>query len=279
MSRRKPSRILSLSGIYLVLTLFAGVTLYPLYYSIISSLKTVEDYTLNILGLPGPFTLVNFARVLLDMKMLQFLGNTLLVVGFGLALYLFLCTSAGFAFGKLQFRGRLAVFSLVLFLQIFPQMVIAGQIYQLASRIHLLNTYPGIILIWAAYFAPFGTYIMTTYYAKVPRELVESARLDGAGVYAQLFHILMPVAKPMLGTIGIVGGLAMWNELPFSMLILQKANMRTLTLGIALMKGEFGLPVPVLCAAVLVSAGIPLLLYLFFQNFITMGATAGSVKG
>ena len=83
----------------------------------------------------------------------------------------------------------------------------------------------------------------------------------------------------MLGTIGIIGTLSMWNELPFASLILQQTSLRTLTVGIALMQGEFGLPVPVLSAAVIISALVPTVCYFFFQNFIAMNATAGAVKG
>lgn len=264
---------------YLFLTIFAVMTFYPVYFTLITSLKNTAEYTTNKIGLPVSPTLENFTRVLVQMDMLRYLGNTLILVGAGLFLYFLVCTSAGFAFGKLRFKGRLAAFTFVLFIQIFPQMVIASQVYQLANRMHLLNTRIGLILIWVAYFAPFGTYIMTTYYSSVPRALVESARIDGAGVFKQLIYIMIPVAKPMIGTLGIIGALAMWNELPFSMLILQRQQLRSLTLGIALMQGEFGLPVPVLSAAVLVTAGIPLVLYLIFQNYITMGSVAGSVKG
>lgn len=279
MSMHVGCRKIFLAACYLILTLFALLTVYPLFFAVQSSLKTDGDYTEHKLSMPSPFVLQNFVRVLIRMRMLKYLGNTLLSVGVAMVLYLFICNAAGFAFGKLKFPGRLVLFTMVLFLQIFPQMVISGQIYQLASKMRLLNTFPGIILIWVAYFAPFGTYIMTTYYAGVPKEIVESARIDGANAFQQLIRIMMPIAKPMLGTIGIIGALAMWNELPFSMLILQKADIRTLTLGIALMQGEYGLSVPVLSAAILVAACVPLVLYFVFQNFVTMGAIAGSVKG
>lgn len=272
-------RKIFLAVCYLILTLFALLTVYPLFFALQSSLKTDMDYTEHKLSMPSPFVLQNFIKVLIKMRMLKYLGNTLISVGIAMALYMFVCNAAGFAFGKLKFPGRLVLFTMVLFLQIFPQMVISGQIYQLVSKMRLLNSFPGIILIWVAYFAPFGTYIMTTYYSSVPKEIVESARIDGANAFQQLIRIMMPIAKPMLGTIGIIGALAMWNELPFSMLILQKADIRTLTLGIALMQGEYGLPVPTLSAAILVAACVPLVLYFVFQNFVTMGATAGSVKG
>ncbi|MCI1209960.1 MAG: carbohydrate ABC transporter permease [Treponema sp.] len=265
--------------LYILLSILAVLVLYPLIFAFLSSFKTVEDYTQNKMGPPALWSFGNYAKVLVTMRMLQYTGNTVFVVAVAMAFYMIICTAAGYAFGKLKFHGRLPLFAFVLFLQIFPQMVVASELYMLLSRMHLVNTYAGVIISWLAYFTPFGTYIMTTYYASVSRALIESARIDGANVFEQLFLIMIPIAKPMLGTIGIVGALAMWNELPFSMLILQKSNMRTLTLGIALMQGEFGLPIPVLCSAVMISAIIPLVAYLILQDFITMGATAGSVKG
>lgn len=264
---------------YLLLTILALIIVYPIYFAVITSLKTTAAYASDKVGLPKAPTLANFTHVLMRMNMLTFLFNTLLLVGVSMVLYFLVCTAAGFAFGKLRFKGRLGVFTFILFIQIFPQMVIAGQVYQLINQMHLLNTYAGLILVWVAYFAPFGTYIMTTYYSSVPKSMVESARIDGAGVFQQLFSIMIPIAKPMIGTLGIIGALAMWHELPFSMLILQRQKLRTLTLGIALMQGEFGLPTPVLTAAILVTSGVPLILYIIFQNYITMGSTAGSVKG
>ncbi len=90
---------------------------------------------------------------------------------------------------------------------------------------------------------------------------------------------MIPVAMPMLGTIGIVGSFAMWQELPFSLFILQRPRLRTISLGIALMRGEHGLPTPVLSAAFIISAAIPVIAYLFFQKRIAVGATAGALKG
>jgi ABC-type glycerol-3-phosphate transport system permease component len=162
---------------------------------------------------------------------------------------------------------------------IFPQMVISVQVYRIAATLKLLNSYIGVILVWVAYFAPFGTYIMTTYYASVPKDIVESARIDGATVFQQLTRIMLPIAAPMIATIMVIGTLSMWNELPFALLLLQKPDMRTITQGIAMMKGEHGLPTPRMSAAVIVSSSIPLALFLFFQKYVAMGATAGSIKG
>jgi ABC-type glycerol-3-phosphate transport system permease component len=265
--------------VYGVLCILAILVLYPVFFAIISSLKSVPVYTADKLGLPKNFYTRNYTAVLFDMGLLRYLLNTVITVSIAMVIYTLICSAAGLAFGKLRFKGRLVLFSLILFFQIFPQMVVAGELYQLISRMRLLNTRFGIILTWVAYFAPFGAYIMTTYFAVVPREIMESARIDNAGVFQILFKIMMPIAKPMLGTICIIGTLAMWNELPFAMLILQQEELRTVTVGIALLQGEFGLPVPTLAAAVIASVAVPLVCYLFFQDFVAMDATAGAVKG
>lgn len=279
MNKYKVRRYITNFITLIILSLFSLVIVYPVYFAVISSIKAPAEYVVNKTGLPQNPTLDNFAKVLTQMSMFKFMLNTFILVGFSMVLYFLVCTAAGFAFGKLRFKGRLTAFTFIIFIQIFPQMVIAGQIYQLISKMGLLNTHLGLILVWVAYFAPFGTYIMTTYYSTIPKSLIESARIDGAGVIQQLFKIMIPIAKPMIGTLLIIGALAMWHELPFSMLILQRLQLRTLTLGIALMQGEYGLPTPVLAAAILVTVGFPLLLYIIFQNYITMGSVAGSVKG
>lgn len=279
MNKYKVRRYITNFITLIILSLFSLVIVYPVYFAVISSIKAPAEYVVNKTGLPQNPTLDNFAKVLTQMSMFKFMLNTFILVGFSMVLYFLVCTAAGFTFGKLRFKGRLTAFTFILFIQIFPQMVIAGQIYQLISKMGLLNTHLGLILVWVAYFAPFGTYIMTTYYSTIPKSLIESARIDGAGVIQQLFKIMIPIAKPMIGTLLIIGALAMWHELPFSMLILQRLQLRTLTLGIALMQGEYGLPTPVLAAAILVTVGFPLLLYIIFQNYITMGSVAGSVKG
>jgi ABC-type glycerol-3-phosphate transport system permease component len=189
------------------------------------------------------------------------------------------CLAAGFAFGKLRFRLKLPLFMAVLFLMIFPQMLLAIQVFRLSSVLGLVNTYLGVVLVWTAYFAPFGTYIMTTYFAAGPYELVESARIDGASTFRILVSIMAPVAAPMLGTLAIIGVQSSVNELPFSLLLLQDGSKRTVSLAIAMLKGEYGLRAPDLSAAVAIASAVPILLFIIFQRKITLGSLAGSVKG
>jgi len=264
---------------YIVLILFAFFALYPIYHVLITSLKSPNEYVDNKLFWPIKTTLENYRYVLFEGKMLNYFLNNCIIMPLALIGYLLVCVSAGFAFGRLRFPFRFPIFLAVLFLMIFPQMLLSVQIFQICRHLHLLNNYLGLILVWIAYFAPFGTYIMSTYYSSVPYELIESAKIDGATTFQILFKIMIPVSMPMVGIISIIGFQSMWNELPFSLLLLQNDSMRTITQGIGMMQGQYGLEDPQLTAAVMTASIVPLVLFLFFQKYISMGAFAGSVKG
>lgn len=265
--------------IYFTLIAFSVVALFPLYFAGINSFKSKAEYIENPIGFPVEPTMENYAYSLSMAKLHIFLKNNAILVPSALILYLLVCSAAGFAFGGLRFRWRLPAFMMVLFLMIFPQMVLGIQIYRIVAAMGLVNSHLGVIVVWVAYFAPFGTYIMTTFYSGVPREILESARMEGAGILRILWSIMIPISAPMLATVAVIGFNAMWNELPFSLLLLQTRELRTFIQGVAMMKGEYGLSAPILASALVLAAIIPLLVFLFFQRHIRLGANAGSVKG
>ena len=162
---------------------------------------------------------------------------------------------------------------------IFPQMLLSLQIFRICNKLYLTDTYLGVILVWTAYFAPFGTYIMSTYFSSIPYEVIESARVDGASTWRILTQIATPMALPMMGFLIIIGFQSMWNELPFSLLLLQSMEKRTVTLGVAMMQGQYGIPDPTRSAAIMLASIIPVVIFLFFQKYIAKGTFAGSVKG
>jgi raffinose/stachyose/melibiose transport system permease protein len=275
MMRSRTSSLLS----YGVLTVLAAVALAPLLFTLGASLKSAAEYAVNPGMIPQSVTLANYSWAIVDGEVFHYLINSLLLVPVALVLYLAVCVSAGFAFGKLKFRFRLTVFLVVLFLMIFPQMLLVIQMFKMMAAMKLTNTFLGLILAWVAYFAPFGTYIMTTYFSTVPEEIIESARIDGAGSLRILTSIMAPIGAPMIGNIAIIGFLSMWGELPFSLLLLQDNTLRTMTLAVAMLQGQYGLSIPALSTILIITAALPILVFLFFQRYVTQGATAGAVKG
>lgn len=267
------------SFMYVILVVFALLALYPIFFVIMTSLKSMPEYVNNKLLLPKEITFGNYYHVWIKGNMLKYFINSCILMPCALLAYLFVCVSAGFAFGRLRFPFRFSIFLAVLFLMIFPQMLLSIQIFQVCRKLHLINNFFGLILTWVAYFAPFGTYIMTTYYSTVPMEIIESARIDGTNIWQMLFRIMFPIGKPMIVIIIIIGFQSMWNELPFSMLLLQTENLRTITQGIGMMQGQYGLDDTILTAAIISASIVPLILFMFFQKQITMGTYSGSVKG
>jgi ABC-type glycerol-3-phosphate transport system permease component len=264
---------------YLILILLAVMAVAPLAFSLAASFKTAKEYAVNPSIVPAAATLENYVWAMKSAKVFTYLRNSMVLVPSGLLLYLVICISAGFAFGKLRFKFRLGVFTMVLFLMIFPQMLLLIPMFKLMAAMKLTNTFIGVILAWVAYFAPFGTYIMTGYFRIVPDEMLESARMDGASNLRILVSIMGPIGLPMIGNIAIIGFLSMWNELPFSMVLLQKLTLRTVTLSVALLRGQYGLSIPAQSTVLMLSVVVPILVFLFFQKYVTQGVTAGAIKG
>ena len=264
--------------IYSVLILSSILSLFPLYHVFITSFKQLNDY-INNGFFPSTHWVLDNYKVAIEQNLLYYFRNNFIMIPAALVFYLFICVTAGFAFGRLRFPFRLSLFLLVLFLMIFPQMLLSMQIFQLCSKLHLTNSYLGIILVWTAYFAPFGTYIMATFFSSVPYEIIESARIDGASTWRILTRIALPIAYPMLGIVIIIAFQSMWNELPFSMFLLQKMEMRTVTLGIAMIQGQYGIPVTIQSAVIIMASIIPMGVFVFFQKYIAAGSFAGAIKG
>ena len=265
--------------VQVLLLLLVIASILPLYNVVAASFKSADEFVSNSFLPPRVPIADNYVYAAISGRLLRYAVNSLILVPLGLVVYLAVCISAGYAFGKMRFRLRLPLFLFVLFLLIFPQLLLATQVFKLTSLLHLTNTGAGVILAWVAYFSPFGTYIMTTYFADMPYELVEAARMDGASQLRILVRVMTPLAAPMIATVAIIGFQSMWNELPFSLLILQNQGSRTLTLGIAMMRGEFGLRVPILSAAVVIAMAVPLIIFFIFQRRITLGVTAGAING
>jgi ABC-type glycerol-3-phosphate transport system permease component len=264
---------------YLVLILFALASIYPLFHVFITSFKQIDEYIENRVFPPSRWVLDNFKVAIEQGHLLYYFRKNVILIPTAMLLYLFVCVTAGFAFGRLRFRLRLPLFLTTLFLMIFPQMLLSLQIFNICNKLYLTDTYLGVILVWTAYFAPFGTYIMATFFSSIPYEIIESARVDGASTWRILTQITTPMALPMLGFLIIIGFQSMWNELPFSLLLLQSMEKRTVTLGVAMVQGQYGIADPLRAAVIVLASSIPILVFLFFQKYITTGTFTGSLKG
>jgi multiple sugar transport system permease protein len=161
----------------------------------------------------------------------------------------------------------------------FPQIAIAGPVWQILERIGGLNTHWGLVLPYVTLTLPLAIWILASFFKELPAELEEAARVDGCGVWGALWRIMLPLAAPGIFTAAILIFVYAWNEFFFALLILTQPERQTLPVGIALFQGEFTMPWGELAAAS-VLATLPLvLLVILFQRWIISGLSAGAVKG
>jgi ABC-type glycerol-3-phosphate transport system permease component len=259
-----------------VITLLA---LFPIYFMLVTSLKTPEDYAANHFGLPAHPTLSNFTEALGGSKFIIWFGNSvLLTVGSVLASCL-IAMLAAFALAKLNVPGAGFWYNLMTVLMVIPPVVMVIPLFQFMVNIGLINSYQGVILIYTGLLLPFSIFLLTNFFREVPDSLLEAAAIDGATTFKSLVEIILPLSTPAFVTLVIVNALWVWNELLISVVFLQNDMMKTLMVGLTVFQSRYTLNIPATMAG-LVIATIPILvLYIGGQKFFIEGLTAGANKG
>jgi multiple sugar transport system permease protein len=261
------------------MSLIALSTIYPIFFTLNVALKTKKAFVMSRFSLVSDPTLQNFVRAWTTAKVGAYFWNSLIVTAGTVLLLSIVASMAGYAFAQMRFRGSRALFLVILAGMMIPIQVILVPFYQLILATDLLNKHIGLMLSYTAFFLPFSIYMMTAYYASVPAEITEAAKVDGASLWASYWRIMLPMGKPALATLAILNTLYAWNDLLVSLLVMQDREVRTLMVGIAGLRGEYISDVPVMAAGLVLGALPVVVLFLVFQRQITKGMTLGAVKG
>jgi multiple sugar transport system permease protein len=189
----------------------------------------------------------------------------------------FVSAAAGYVLAKKVFPGRKLIFALLIAAMALPKQVILVPLFTMLADWGWVNTYWGLIL--PAIGWPFGIFLMKQFAQTIPNELLEAAKMDGAGHFRTFFYIVLPMLKPAIGALAIFTFMTSWNDY-FSQLVLTRStDMMTLPLGIATMQGEYKTNFGVMMAGATL-ASIPMItIFLLFQKSFTRGITLGAVKG
>lgn len=257
--------------------LLALTCLYPVYFAINNALKTDKGYILDRFNLVTDPTIQNFVNAWNRSRLSEYFLNSVVTTAGAVALLLIVSSLAGFAFAMLRFPYRKLLFIVILASLMIPVQVVLVPFYRTIVTLGLVNTRIGLIISYTSFFLPFCVYLMTAFYSALPRELVEAARMDGAKLIQIWWHVMLPLGKPALITLGILNTLYCWNDVLISLLVLQKE--RTLMVGIAALKGEYTTNVPLLMAGIVIAAAPIVIIYVIFQRRIVNGIATGAVKG
>lgn len=266
--------------VYALLIAGATVTLYPFAFMLAASFKSQSEiFSLPPSLLPRSLRLDGYQKLLTEKPFLTWFFNSVVVVGMRLAISLFLCSLAGFAFAKFEFPLKRALFITIIASIMIPFESLYIPMYIVMSQLGLVNTLPALFLPWAA--SGFGIFLMRQYMVGIPSEMIDAARVDGASGFRIYWQIALPLARPALGALTIVLYLATWTSFFWPLIILTRPNTFTLPLGIAsLLAGIEREEYWETAMAAAVLAALPLIaVFVAMQRQFLAGLTIGSVKG
>ncbi|MFC0246914.1 carbohydrate ABC transporter permease [Citricoccus parietis] len=264
---------------YASMVVIAAIVLVPIAFILLTSLKERPDiYTEPVQWIPDPFTAENYATVIDDVPFIRYFLNSLLITTVLTVVQVVLGIITAFALVFLHYPGRRIVFLFVVASLMVPNQVTVISNYALVAELNWRNTFAGIIIPLAG--VAFGTFLMRNHFASLPREIVESAHLDGTGPFRLLFRILLPMSWPTVVAFTLITIVTEWNQYLWPFLMADTASVAPLPVGLTLLQNNEGSTNwgPVMAGTILTMIPI-LIVFLILQKQMIKGLTAGAVKG
>jgi ABC-type sugar transport system, permease component len=251
----------------------------PFYFMAASAFKEqFEIFTTGVFAMPKGLYLQNFQKVL-EGSFYKYLLNSLFVVGVSLILILVSSLFASYPFSRFKFKLNKPLFGIIVAAMAVPIHVTLIPVFQLTQKLGLYDSIFGLIGPYTAFNLPISVFILTGFMAQIPKELEESAEIDGCGKYRTFFNIIAPLSKPGLATLAIYNSVNMWNEFSFALVLTQSEKSRTLPLSIWEYQGQYNANIPMIMAVLTLCALPMIIAFAVGQDKLIKGMMAGAVKG
>ena len=264
--------------IFVAQILIAMACLYPVIFMAMNTFKSKVEYNLGQFALPKSLSFENYYTVFNKYAILVLFKNTAFIICMMLLISTIICGLAAYGFAKIKFYGRNTLFIFLISLMMIPGIVMYIPQYYNMAKLGLINNRWTVILIYVAMCIPYTTYLLTTNFRSIPNELIEAAKMDGARFLNIIKDVVFAVGKPGLITVIILNFTWYWNEFLVSMLFLQKSNLRTMTVGVAMIVSKFNYDIPQLLTGLFLTAVPCIIIYIIFQRYIIKGMTVGAIK-
>ena len=276
----KPRKTVGQIVSYIVLVLWAFISVFPVYWMLTFSLKTNEEiFGENVIGLPKYWVWENYTRAMNTGNMPLYFLNSVIVAVSTIIITLLASVMATYAITRLDWKGRKSMnkfFMLGLTIPIHASIV---PLYTTLAKLKMLNSYFALILPYSAFSLAMGILISIGFMGDIPYDLDEACFLDGCGVWGTFLRVIAPLMMPAVATVGIYTFLQCWNELMFANVFISKDSLKTLPVGVQALSGQYTTDWGPIGAALSIATIPTLLVYVFLSKQIQDSFIAGAVKG
>ncbi len=279
--RRRNQRHLLEIAIYVLLTVGALFWLFPFIWMFLASIKPTEEIYTRFW--PTRLTFEHYQLILrggvaLQRPFLRAFFNTLFVASVETASIVFIAAITGYALGRLEFRARDVLSNAILYQMIFPGILFLIPTFLLVLRLNLINTYAGMIIRFLT--DATGVFLFTQFFKTIPQDLIDAARIDGAGEMTIIWRIMLPLSTSVTAFVALFNFMARWDEFLWNLIVVRDYNLMTLPVLLAVFtKGEYGnYPGAQMAAATILTLPI-LLLFMLFRRYFQEGIVTTGLKG
>jgi raffinose/stachyose/melibiose transport system permease protein len=255
------------------------VCILPFIFMVLNSFKNkFEMLTSGVFALPQKWDFKNYAGVLSG-GFFRYFANSVFVLALSLLLILFISSCAAYPLSRFKFRLNKFIYGLIVACMAIPIHITLIPVFQMTKSIGIYDTIWALIGPDVAFALPISVFILTSFMQSIPKEIEESAEIDGCSKYGIFFKIILPLAKPGLSTLAIYNGVNIWNEFSFAYTLTQSPKNRTLPLAIWDFQGQYSMNTPMIMAVLTLTVLPMIILYVCAQDKLVKGMTAGAVKG
>ena len=255
-------------------------SLFPIMWCLSTSLKPESQiYEVPPRWIPREVTWVHYGQILRDSNMLHYFKNTVILATGTTLITMTVSVLAAYGFSRYKFTGSRCLIWTILFARVLPRVAVIIPYYIILKELKMINTYPGLILVYLTICLPVAVWMLKGYFDNLPIEVEEAAVVDGCSPFRVLVEIVIPMCKPILATVAMNAFVLSWNEFLFALTMTDGKAMRPISVGLAVFIDEMGVRWgPLMAASILMS--IPAVIFFSLaQNQMVRGLSAGAVKG
>jgi raffinose/stachyose/melibiose transport system permease protein len=265
--------------IYISLIIFSLINVYPIVWMVMNSFKSEKEFSLNPFFLPETWRWENYIEAWQTAKLGVYFFNSIFVAVLSVVLTVFIGALASYFLARFEFKMNKFSYVLFIFGLIIPIHATLVPMFILMQQLGLLNSRWTLLFPYIAFNLPITIFLLVSFMKAFPKEIEESAIMDGCGVFRIFWSIVLPMSRPALATVTILNFINCWNEFSFALVLINDASLKTIPLGIANFAGQYNTNYTGQMAGLTMVILPTIIFYMFMEKHLVKGMTAGAVKG